>query len=93
MPTLTYGPQKRTLEVEQEQSLQAIARKKPIGVLFGCRDAACGSCVIRVLANPQHLTPRTKREERLLESIEAHDDERLACQCKILGDVTIEASE
>jgi ferredoxin len=93
MPTLTYGALKRTLDVKHEQSLQAIARQKPLGVLFGCRDAACGSCVIRVLDNPQHLSPPTKREERLLETIEARADERLACQCKILGDVTIEASE
>lgn len=93
MPILTYGPHKKTLEVPLEQSLQAIARQKPLGVLFGCRDAACGSCVIRVLENPQHLSPPTKREEQLLASIEANDDERLACQCKVLGDVTIEASE
>jgi len=93
MPTLTYGTLKHTLDVKHEQSLQTIARQTPLGVLFGCRDAACGSCVIRVLDNPQHLSPRTKREECLLKTMEANADERLACQCKILGDVTIEASE
>ena len=32
-------------------------------------------------------------EKDFLETMAAEEDERLACQCKVLGDVTVEVSE
>jgi ferredoxin len=49
--------------------------------------------MVRVVSNPQNLSKMEDHERDFLETMAARDDERLACQCKVLGDVTIEVSE
>lgn len=54
--------------------------------------AECGTCRVRVLAGAANLTPPTGEErelrERHPEALAA--DQRLACQCRPTGDVTVE---
>ncbi len=54
-----------------------------------CLDADCGICVVRVLKHPEHLSPIEVKERDFLTAMGADPDERLACQCRIKGDVTI----
>ena len=50
----------------------------------------CSTCRIRVLDGLANLTPRTEAENRMAESREFGPAIRLACQTRVLGDVTFE---
>lgn len=93
MPTLTIKTDKKSFEVEKNAAIIDVCETQDTSILFGCRDGACGACMIRVLENPQNLSPIEEHERDFLETMAAREDERLACQCHVLGDVTIEVSQ
>ncbi len=93
MPILTVKTDKKNINVELGASIIDVCENEETSILFGCRDGACGACMIRVVENPNHLSKMEELEKDFLETMAAREDERLACQCKVLGDVTIEVSE
>ena len=48
--------------------------------------ARCGTCRVRVEAGDAQLSPPSATELRTLERVGADEDERLACQARVLGD-------
>lgn len=54
--------------------------------------AQCGTCRVRVLSDPGALSPPTERELERLAATGAAAGERLACQCRVLRDVELQAS-
>ncbi len=93
MPTLTIKTDKKSLTVEHGTSIIDVCEHEDTSILFGCRDGACGACLIKVVAHPEHLSPMQDGERDFLETMAATPDERLACQCRVLGDVTVEVSQ
>jgi ferredoxin len=61
------------------------------GLIFGCRAGACGICAIKVSVGFENLSNCEESEAIFLESL-GYDEAgtRLACQCQLLGDVTID---
>lgn len=57
-----------------------------IPIKFGCKQGECGTCAIKIIAGHHQLTKLTtlEKQRHLGPSI------RLACQCGINGDATIE---
>lgn len=53
------------------------------GVPFACTEGVCGTCVIEVKSGKEHLSKPTQEELDFLG--DDTEDERLACQCKIMG--------
>ncbi len=93
MPRLTITTDKKNFEVPVGSSIIDVCENEDTSILFGCRDGACGACMVRVLENPQNLSPISDQEQDFLEAMAARDDERLACQCRVLGNVTVEVSQ
>jgi ferredoxin len=93
MPTLNIKTDKKSIEVEDNAAIIDVCENEDTSILFGCRDGACGACMVRVLENPQNLSLMEEHERDFLETMAAREDERLACQCRVLGDVTIEVSQ
>lgn len=93
MPQLTITTDNKTLTVEDNAAIIDVCEDEDTSILFGCRDGACGACMIKVVENPQNLSPMEEHEQDFLETMAAREDERLACQCRVLGDVTIEVAE
>jgi ferredoxin len=59
-------------------------------ILFGCRAASCGTCLIEVTAGADHLSPVTEEEKILLEVLaEGNLQARLACQCVVEGSISV----
>ena len=54
---------------------------KEFGVLFGCEDGLCGTCLIEILEGDENLTELTQQEQ----DMDLDRKRRLACQCKIKG--------
>jgi ferredoxin len=93
MPKLVIKTDKKTIDVPLNASIIDVCEDHDTSILFGCRDGACGACMVRVVENPQHLSPMEEHEKDFLETMAARENERLACQCKVLGDVVIEVAD
>ena len=90
MPILRISTDHLEIDVIQNESIQDICDRYNTSILFGCFSARCGACRINVVENPGGLSQKTEMETELLELIDSLPNHRLACQCKVLDDVTIE---
>jgi ferredoxin len=68
--------------------LQVLAAKFKTPLEFDCRKADCGVCVVKILGDSQGLSPIRFEERDFLKAMHADPDERLACQCRVTGDVS-----
>jgi len=84
---------KKTFDVAENYPMIDMCEDYDTSILFGCRDGACGACMIRVVQGAENLSPMQDHERDFLETMAAEPNERLACQCRVFGDVTIEVSE
>lgn len=78
------------VEVPQGTSLPSVVEAAGADVTFGCKSGTCGTCRVRVVEGLENLSPATAEERDFLTSLEAPSDERLGCQFRILGDVSID---
>ena len=76
--TLRYG-----------MGLQALSAAHTTPIEYDCRHADCGICIIRVLNGGENLSEPTTREADFLRAMGADANERLACQCRVLGDISL----
>lgn len=93
MPKVTITTDKKTFEVKDNYPLIDMCEEHDTSILFGCRDGACGACMIKVIEGAANVSPMQDHEKDFLETMAAAPNERLACQCIVSGDVTIEVSE
>jgi len=80
-------------EAESGAALIDLLENEDTSILFGCRDGACGACICKVIEGPENLSPMLNDERDFLETMAAEDSERLICQCRVTGDVSLEVSE
>lgn len=86
MPTLKFETTEEEVELPENSPIAEVCEEA--GVPFACTEGVCGTCVVEIVEGKENLSPLTQEEEDFLG--EGCDDERLACQCKILkGSVTI----
>ena len=78
----------KKIEVKSGTSMQEAL--DGTGIIFGCTNGLCGVCIINVLEGMENISEKTKIEIEQLEFLNAEKNQRLACQCKINGDVKIE---
>jgi 2Fe-2S ferredoxin len=53
----------------------------------------CTTCAMRVIAGEKNLTELTVFEQKQQESQRLQANERLACQCKMLGNIMVEVPQ
>lgn len=80
----------RSYRVRYGLGFQALCAANTTPVEFGCRNADCGTCLYRVISGADNLSPIRGREKDFLRAMRADANERLACQSRIMGDVSIE---
>lgn len=71
-------------------SLQAIADASGADITFGCRNGSCGTCRIRVTQGLAHCSDMGTEERDFLRGLCTSEDERLACQVSVLGDIEVD---
>lgn len=90
---IVHKGREQTLEVRTGLGFQAVCLQHPTPLEFDCREADCGICIMRVLEGAEHLTPPTHQEKDFLKAMHADPDERLACQARIMGDVSVHVDD
>ena len=91
---VTLKPSGDVVEVQEGKNLLVALREKNIYVKSSCGGhATCSDCVIKIISGEDYITPPPFEELKLLGNVFHITKERLACQTKLTGDVTIDISK
>ncbi len=82
------GPKTEDIPIRTGLGLLAIQKKSEL-IEYDCKEADCGICLVRVLKGADNLSPVTTREADFLKAMRCDADERLACQARVFGDVSL----
>lgn len=86
---LTFDDIGITLNVPVGVRVIEISEKVDSGVIYGCREGDCGTCMMKVIKGWENLSTPSVVEDKILRENGAQRHNRLACQAQVLGDVTI----
>ncbi len=86
--TVTLRPSGIAFQVEPDETVLAAAIRQGVGLPYGCRDGACGSCKSRLLDGRVVLG---EHQHKALSIEEEASGYTLTCKAKALGDLEIEA--
>lgn len=93
MPRIRIKPGELVLDAPRKVNLLKFLHSKDIPVGSACGGKGlCASCKINVLEGAKNLSRPNDTETELAERNHLQKDERIACQCKLLGDITITTS-
>jgi uncharacterized 2Fe-2S/4Fe-4S cluster protein (DUF4445 family) len=92
MPRITFRPDSRAAEVPFGERLLSAAWKAGVGIKSACGGRGkCGSCLVSVApsAGSAALAPPSAEERALLPGGGADPAHRLACLCRVDGDIDV----
>lgn len=79
------------MEVDSGAELADVSRDNGWPIAFGCENGLCGTCIVHVSEGKENLNAPEEVEQQTLQMMCMDDGEhRLACRCKVQGDVEIE---
>lgn len=80
----------KVLIVEDGSNLMQALTQKQVPVASSCRgDGICGKCVIQVKNGLKNLSTVTDLESKIKQKHFLKSNERLSCQCLVLGNIEI----
>jgi 2Fe-2S ferredoxin len=78
------------IEVEEGTVLMEALLESGLPVASSCGgEGVCGKCHIKVLDGAQNLSKESSEEKELKEVHDVHKSERISCQTRVLGPVTV----
>ena len=82
---LTFADVGLTVTVPAGTRIIEISEKVGAGITYGCREGDCGTCLTHIMEGADNLTDPSALELRVLKENLAGQNDRLACQCQVLG--------
>ena len=90
---VTCLPSEKIIEVDGETPLLEALTDQGLYVKSSCGGhASCSDCAVKIVEGHTHINKPPFAEERLLGNVFFITKERLSCQVKISGDVTVDIS-
>lgn len=86
---LTFSDIDLTVNVPIGTRVIEISEKVGSGIIYGCRECDCGTCLMDVVSGGENLSEPSVLEDKVLKENLAGRNQRLACQAQVLGDVTV----
>ncbi len=72
------------INVGMNETFQKIVERAGSGMVFGCRDGQCGTCIVDIELGNDYLNEKTEKEKEVLKKFpEAGPKSRLACQIHV----------
>jgi ferredoxin len=62
-----------------------VSEKVGAGIVYGCREGECCTCLTKVVSGAENLAPPSVLEAQVLKDNLAPRQHRLACQAQVLG--------
>lgn len=91
--TIRHARDEVRLMLRHGLGFQALGANQGVPLEFDCRQADCGICIFKVVEGRENISEAGAEEKAFLRAMHADDDERLACQCRVFGDVVIESED
>ncbi|MFT3777880.1 MAG: CDP-6-deoxy-delta-3,4-glucoseen reductase [Ottowia sp.] len=88
--TITVQPSARTFEAEPGETLLSAGIRQGIGLPYGCKDGACGSCKCKKLSGTVELGPH---QSKALSAEEEAQGYILTCCGRATSDVVLESRQ
>ena len=82
---LTFTDVSLTVNVPAGTRIIEISEKIGAGITYGCREGDCGTCLTHVEEGAENLSEPSALEAQVLREAMAGRNDRLACQCQVLG--------
>jgi ferredoxin len=82
---LSFADINVTVSVPAGTRVIEISDKLNSGIIYGCREGDCGTCLMKVVEGMENLSEPSVLEARILKEHFAGRDTRLACQAQALG--------
>jgi ferredoxin len=86
---LTFSDIDVTVSVPAGVRVIEISEKVGSGIVYGCREGDCGTCLMKIEEGWNNLSTPSVLEDKVLRENMAGKHYRLACQAQVLGDVTV----
>ena len=86
---LTFSDINLTVNVPVGTRVIEISEKVGAGIIYGCRECDCGTCMMEVITGAENLSKPSVLEDKVLKEHMAGSKYRLACQAQVLGNVTL----
>jgi len=86
---LTFKDIGLTVTVPAGVRVIEISEKVGSGIVYGCREGDCGTCMMKVEDGWENLSTPSVIEDKVLKDNFAGRHYRLACQAQVIGDVTV----
>ena len=94
MPTIQFVNEDKSIVVADGANLRRVALENDIDIykfvakMMNCGGAGqCGTCIVDVVEGSDRLSAKTTPEERKLKR--KPDTYRMACQTKVMGDISV----
>lgn len=89
MPRVYFTEDDVSNDIPEHAKIMKACGEEGTSVEFGCRRGVCGTCLVTILSGIDSCESPTMAEQVLLEELKAKPNQRLACQCKITGDIIV----
>jgi len=91
---LTIKPTGVVYDIEESKSVLELLREHEIYIKSSCGGhATCTDCIVKVIGGENNLSASPFEETKLLGNVFHITKERLACQLRVTGDVTIDITK
>lgn len=87
---LTFTDVGITVNVPAGTRVIEVSEKVGAGIIYGCREGDCGTCLMHIEDGVKNLSEPSVLEAKILKENMAGRNDRLACQCQVLsGEVKV----
>lgn len=81
----------KIIQTETGSNLMKSLLDAGLPVASSCNaEGVCGKCRIEVVAGLENLSAKQELEIFLIEKYQLKNNERISCQCQVLGDVSVQ---
>ncbi len=90
---VTVWPSGKVVEVSENESLYTQLKEAGFGIKSKCGGcASCGDCILVIKSGDENLNEPSFEEKQLLGNVFHLTKERLSCQTKVSGAITVDIS-
>ncbi len=82
---VTFTDIDKTVQVPTGTRVIEVSEREGAGIVYGCREGDCGTCIMDVEDGWENLSQPSVVEDRILRENMAGRHQRLACQAQLLG--------
>ena len=87
---ITFQNIQRTVEVPAGTRLIEVSEQAGAGIVYGCREGECCTCLTEIVSGYEHLAAPSVLEDQVLKDNLAPRHHRLACQAQVLkGEIVV----